>query len=173
MDNVYLIGFMGTGKSTVASSLSKFLPFQVIEMDDTIERLEEKKISEIFESKGEEAFRTMETSLLRVLSSQNNQIISCGGGIVLKEENIELMKKTGTVCLLWASAKTVYNRLSEDTSRPLLQNKKSVEEIQTMMNSREKYYRNAADITVDVDEMTPEAVASELVKELALKGVLH
>ena len=90
-----------------------------------------------------------------------------------KEENIELMKKTGTVCLLWASAKTVYNRLSEDTSRPLLQNKKSVEEIQTMMNSREKYYRNAADITVDVDEMTPETVASELVKELALKGVLH
>ena len=173
MENIYLIGFMGTGKSTVAKELAKLLPFRIVEMDETIEMLAGMPISQIFESKGEETFRIMETQFLNAISKEKNQIISCGGGIVLKEENVEMMRTTGTICLLDASAKTVYDRINSNPNRPLLKDKKSVDDYKKMMDSRKEAYKNAADIKVNVDDLTPAEVASELVKELALTGRLH
>ena len=87
MNNIYLVGFMGTGKSTIARRLQKFLPFQIVEMDEAIERVEAMTIPEIFEKKGEEGFRKAESQLLAIIAKEKNQIISCGGGIVLRKEN--------------------------------------------------------------------------------------
>ena len=94
MNNIYLIGFMGTGKSTVAKKLQRFLPFQVVEMDEAIERVEAMSIPEIFEKKGEDGFRNAESQLLSIIAKENNQIISCGGGIVLRQENVDTMKNS-------------------------------------------------------------------------------
>lgn len=173
MENIYLIGFMGTGKSTVAKEMAKLLPFRVVEMDDTISMLAGKSIPDIFEQQGEEAFRTMETQFLSAMSKENNQIISCGGGVVLKPENIDIMKSTGVVILLSASPETVYGRVCNNQNRPLLKDKKSVEDIKKMMEGRLSLYESAYDIKVNVDDITPSQVASEIIRELALKGLLH
>ncbi|MCR4567108.1 MAG: shikimate kinase [Pseudobutyrivibrio sp.] len=172
MNNIYLIGFMGTGKTTVAKNLQKFLPFQLVEMDEAIERVEAMTIPEIFEKKGEEGFRMAETQLLSIISKEKNQIISCGGGIVLKPENISIMKETGTVVRLTSSPEVIYERVNRNSNRPLVQGK-DLSEIQKMIDSREKYYADAADIVVDSGINTPEEVASEIIKQLALNGRLN
>ncbi len=172
MNNIYLIGFMGTGKTTVAKNLQKFLPFQLVEMDEAIERVEAMTIPEIFEKKGEEGFRMAETQLLSIISQEKNQIISCGGGIVLKPENISIMKETGTVVRLTSSPEVIYERVNRNSNRPLVQGK-DLSEIQKMIDSREKYYADAADIVVDSGINTPEEVASEIIKQLALNGRLN
>ncbi len=172
MNNIYLIGFMGTGKTTVAKNLQKFLPFQLVEMDEAIERVEAMTIPEIFEKKGEEGFRMAETQLLSIISKEKNQIISCGGGIVLKPENISIMKETGTVVRLTSSPDVIYERVNRNSNRPLVQGK-DLSEIQKMIDSREKYYADAADIVVDSGINTPEEVASEIIKQLALNGRLN
>lgn len=172
MNNIYLIGFMGAGKSAVARKLQHFLPFQIVEMDEAIERIEGMSIPEIFEKKGEQGFRTAETQLLSIISKEKNQIISCGGGIVLNPENVEIMKSTGTVVRLEASPEIIYKRISNNNRRPLAQGK-SLEEIKDMIAAREDSYKNAADITVKSDDNSIENVASAIVKELALKGRLN
>ncbi|MBE5910179.1 shikimate kinase [Pseudobutyrivibrio sp.] len=172
MNNIYLIGFMGAGKSAVARKLQHFLPFQIVEMDEAIERIEGMTIPEIFEKKGEQGFRTAETQLLSIISKEKNQIISCGGGIVLNPENVEIMKSTGTIVRLDASPEIIYKRISGNNRRPLAAGK-SLDEIKEMISAREEYYKNAADITVKSDENSIENVASDIVKELALNGRLN
>ena len=164
MNNIYLTGFMGTGKSTVAKALQEFIPFQIIEMDSTIEM----SINEIFEKYGEDFFRNSETRLLKLISEADHQIVSTGGGIVLRNENTDIMKKSGTVIWLRATAKSVYERVTKDETRPLLKNRKSVEDIQSMMDQRLEAYAKASEITVDVDDKNPVEIASEIVTQLAL-----
>ncbi len=173
MKNIYLVGFMGTGKSTVAKALQKFLPIERVDLDEAIERVETITINEIFAKKGEDYFRNAESTLLGIISKQNNQIVSCGGGVVLRQENIDIMKENGTIVLLSASAKTVWNRVANDTYRPLLKGKNGPKDIEEMINNREEMYKKAADITVCVDDVTPDQVASDIVKQLALTGALN
>ena len=173
MENIYLVGFMGTGKSTVAKQLAKLLPFRIVEMDETIELLSGMSIPEIFATQGEEAFRKSETQFLQAISKENNQIISCGGGVVLRDENIDILKSTGIVCLLSAKAETIYKRVNSNNNRPLLKDKKSVEDIEAMLEARKDAYDEAKDIEVFVDDLSPAEVASELVKQLALSGRLR
>ena len=173
MENIYLVGFMGTGKSTVAKELSKLLPLNIVEMDACLETLAGMPISKIFEEQGEEAFRKMETMFLQAISQEKNQIISCGGGVVLKDENIDIMKKTGTVVLLKARPDTIYLRVYEDENRPLLKDKKSVADIEAMLKSREGQYNKAKDIELEVDDLTPAEISAKLIEEIALLDRLH
>ncbi|MCF0130232.1 MAG: shikimate kinase [Pseudobutyrivibrio sp.] len=168
MNNIYLVGFMGTGKTTVASEIQKFLPFQVVEMDSAIEALAAMSIPMIFEKSGEEGFRKTESMLLEVISKQKNQIVSTGGGIVTVENNISVMKESGTVIWLKATAKTVYDRVINCNNRPLLKDKKTVEDIQNMMDNRNEMYLKASDIEITVDDKTPKEIASEIISQLAL-----
>ncbi len=172
MNNIYLVGFMGTGKSTIAKRLQRFLPFQIVEMDEAIERVEAMTIPEIFEKKGEEGFRKAESQLLSIIAKEKNQIISCGGGIVLKPENIAIMKESGTVVRLTSSPEIIFERVNRNNNRPLVKGK-DLSDIQNMISDREKYYADAADIVVDSGEQSPEEVASEIVKQLALAGRLN
>ena len=164
--NIYLIGFMGCGKSSVAQALRKRYGFAVVEMDAEIERREQRTISEIFEQDSEAYFRQLETELLAEIAAQSKQVVSCGGGVVLRRENIVCMKQSGIVVLLTAEAETILQRVLADENRPLLKGKKSVSDIRQLMTQRETAYRQAADLTIATDEMTPTMIAEEIQKRM-------
>ena len=105
--NIVLIGFMGAGKSTISAYLNREYGMEVIEMDQVIAEREKMSISDIFAVHGEEYFRNLETNLLIEMQSQTNKVISCGGGVAMRECNVKEMKKNGRVVLLTAAPETV------------------------------------------------------------------
>lgn len=121
--HLILIGFMGTGKSTVARQLSRQLELPFFEMDEMIVQEQGMEISNIFQEKGEAYFRDLETALLKKLLQEEKGILSCGGGIILRDENIQAMKKHGTVILLTAKPETILKRVQHNQSRPVLNGK--------------------------------------------------
>ncbi len=164
--NVCLIGFMGAGKSTVSALLSDEFAMQVVEMDQVIAEREGMSISEIFEVYGEEYFRNAETNLLIEMQSKTNVIISCGGGVPLRERNVEEMRKNGKVVLLTAKPETILDRLKDDHSRPLLENNKNVEFVGGLMESRRQKYEAAADIVIETDGKNEIQICEELIQRL-------
>lgn len=166
MNNIVLIGFMGTGKSTIAKSLSEILSMTVLEMDEEIVRREGMSIPEIFESKGETYFRDLETDLLIEMQSQKAMIISCGGGVPLRERNVAEMKKNGKVVLLTAAPETILERVKNDDNRPLLKGNKNVAYITELMKQRQRKYEAAADIIVSVDKKSVQEICRELMEAL-------
>lgn len=164
--NIILIGFMGTGKSSVTRMFHERYFMQIVEMDDLIVAREGMSIPDIFEAKGEAYFREAETKLLRELQQKENLIISCGGGTALREENVKLMKENGYIVLLTASPETIYSRIGHDTNRPVLNNRRSVEGIRELMQQRLPKYEAAADITIHTDNKSIEQITSEIIHAL-------
>lgn len=163
MRNVILIGFMGSGKTTVGLKLSYRLRRTVIDTDKEIERDEKRSISDIFAADGEQYFRDKETAILKkLLRTANNQIISVGGGLPLREENRKLLHELGQVFYLCASAETIYSRLRNDTSRPLLQGPDPQTKIRTLIGERDACYRDAADEIIIVDNKDFEQILREI-----------
>lgn len=163
MGNVILIGFMGSGKTTVGLRLSYRLRRTVIDTDKEIEREEKRVVSDIFATDGEPYFRDRETACLRkLLNSSCNQIISVGGGLPLREENRKLLHELGQVFYLRAKAETIYERVKSDTTRPLLQGDNPMKKIRTLLQERDPYYREAADVVVDVDGKEFEQILDEI-----------
>ena len=138
--NIVLIGLMGCGKSTISKALSEMFAMEVIEMDQLIAEREGMSIPEIFETHGEEYFRNLETNLLIEMQSKRNVIISCGGGVPMREQNVVEMKKNGKVILLTATPETILKRVENNHDRPLLENNKNVEFIAELMNKRKVKY---------------------------------
>ena len=163
--NIYLIGFMGSGKSAVSSGLSADYGFTVIEMDQEIVDREGMPISEIFAKKGEEYFRQVETSLLREISEKSGVVVSCGGGVATRDENIALMKSSGRVILLKASPETIYKRVKNSNDRPLLRGHMNVPYIADMMEKRRPMYEKAADETVMVDNRSLKEICLEIMSK--------
>lgn len=164
--NIVLIGFMGAGKSTIADYLSTMFDMKLVEMDQEISDREEMSIPDIFATYGEEYFRNLETELLRELQKGRNCIISCGGGVALRSENVVEMKKNGRVVLLTASPETIYERVKDSSDRPLLSGNNSVEFIADMMEKRREKYEEAADIVVQTDDKTILQICEELITKL-------
>lgn len=162
MRNILLIGFMGTGKSTVSSRLKQMLDMKEIDTDALIEEREGMSISDIFSQKGEEAFRRMETELLRELKHSENLIISCGGGMALRDENAAMMKAVGTVIWLTARPETILKRVRHDDSRPLLRGHKNVEFIKDLLEQRSPKYAAAADMVVSTDDRSVQSICEEI-----------
>lgn len=160
--NLYLIGFMGAGKSTAAERLGRLLCAAVFETDAEIAREAGMSIPEIFAREGEEGFRNRETEILRRAASYGGLIVSCGGGIVLREENVRLMKESGTVVWLTVSAAAVLSRTEGSGDRPLLAGKKSREEVEEMIKKRSPLYEAARDLEIATDGKDPETVAEEI-----------
>lgn len=167
-DNIFLIGFMGAGKSTVAQSLQRMFHMDLIEMDQVIAEQEGCSIPEIFSSKGESYFRDLESALLRKISQSHSQIISCGGGAVLRRENIEEMKRSGKVVLLTAAPETILERIGKDDTRPVLKNKKTVEGIAQLMEERRARYEAAADIIQPTDSLKINDICMEIARKTGL-----
>lgn len=165
-DNIFLIGFMGTGKSTVASAFSEKYGMKTVEMDEMIADREGKSISDIFAQQGESYFRNLETLLLKELAEQSGFIVSCGGGVVLREENVRLMKESGVIVLLTASPEVILQRVKNDNRRPVLQGRKNVETIRELMEGRRAKYESAADMIILTDGKTKENICEEIMCEL-------
>lgn len=161
--NVVLVGFMGCGKSTISAYLQQIFDMEVVEMDQIIAEREGMSISEIFATKGEEYFRDAETNLLMELQEKKNVVISCGGGVPMRERNVVEMKKNGKVVLLRAKPETVFDRVKDDHSRPLLEQNKTVEHIAELMEQRRPKYEACADVFIDTDGKDRRAIGKEIV----------
>ena len=162
MNNIYLIGFMGSGKSAVCSCLHELTGMEVVEMDAILADNEKMTINDIFATKGEEYFRDKETELLTQLSDESRKAVSCGGGAILRPQNVSLMKESGKIILLSAKPETIYDRLKDSDDRPLLHGNMNVPFIAEMIEKRRPRYESAADFTVKVDGKNLDAICKEI-----------
>lgn len=152
MKSIVLMGFMGAGKTTLGKALAKDTKILFQDTDELIEKEQGKKISEIFAEEGEQAFREMETRLLESLQGQQkSRILSIGGGMPLKQENRELLRKLGVVVYLKASKETILERVSKNQNRPLLAGEDLEEKVSRLMEEREKIYLETAHQVMDTD----------------------
>ena len=160
--NIFLIGFMGVGKSTIAKILAKELQAELIEMDETIEAEAGMTINEIFATYGEAHFRDLESALIQKISEKGGAVVSCGGGAVLRRENVDLMKQRGKIIFLSATPETIYERVKNSTHRPLLNGNMNVEYIRELMERRREIYEQAADVVICTDKKWK----SEIIREI-------
>ncbi|MBQ3421107.1 MAG: shikimate kinase [Romboutsia sp.] len=162
---IILIGIMGVGKTTIGKELSKKLNFKMIDMDDEIEKDEKMTISNIFDKYGEDKFREIESNLLRKLILEDNIIISTGGGIIKKEENINLLKNEDNVIFLDGNIETILRHLYNNgvNSRPLLKNSKNLKEtIKNILDERYEKYKQSSTIQINVDNKNIDEVVSQI-----------
>lgn len=164
--NIVLIGFMGAGKSTISDFLNTVFAMDVVEMDQIIAEREGMSISDIFETYGEEYFRNLETELLIEMQSRSNVVISCGGGVPMRERNVVEMKKNGRVVLLTAKPETILSRVKDNHDRPLLEGNKNVDFIAELMEKRRAKYEAASDIIIETDGKDKLEICEELVHSL-------
>lgn len=168
MSNVILIGYMGCGKSTVGKRLSYRLKMPYVDTDKLIETKQGTTISEIFAKEGEPAFRDMETECVKSLFDfKQDYVIAVGGGLPMREENRKLMQKLGTVIYLRAKPETIYDRLKDDTTRPLLQGEDPQGKINAMIAQRGPVYEEAADCIIDVDGKNFDEIIDEIEEVLS------
>ena len=163
--NIVLIGFMGCGKTSVGIRLSYRLRRTFLDTDKHIERKQGRSISDIFATDGESVFRQMETDCIKELietAGSSPQIYSTGGGTPIKEENRELLKMLGTVIYLKVSPEVVYERLKNDTTRPLLQTENPKARIEELLAARKESYESAADVIIEVDNKGFEEIMEEI-----------
>ena len=161
--NIYLIGTMGSGKSTVGKTLSEKMHKPFIDLDSEIEKGAGKNISEIFDIDGEEQFRKMETKQLKQYSES---IVACGGGIVLKDENREFINENGIAILLLATMGELTQRLSNSGNRPLLADDNTEEALKKLWLERQLHYLNTADFTIETDGKNPEQLTEEILVQI-------
>lgn len=170
MKNLVLIGYMGSGKTTIADYLAKHENFQMIDTDMFIEKKEHQRISDIFATQGEAYFRQRETENIKELIERcghlQNIVFSTGGGLPVKEENRHLLKQLGIVVFLKISADAVFERLKNDTTRPLLQCDNPMERIENMLKERNPVYEDAADIMIEVDHQSSEEIVRRILKQI-------
>ena len=167
MKRIVLMGFMGAGKTTIGKELARDLKCAFIDTDERIEQEQGRKISEIFEKHGEQAFRNMETDLLnRLQESKEEFVLSIGGGMPVREENRALLRAIGTVVYLKTSKEEIIRRVSGDTNRPLLQGGALEEKVTSLMNARESIYTETMRVEVVTDGKYPEALAKEILLKM-------
>lgn len=164
--NIVLIGFMGTGKSTVAEYLHREYGMEWLELDQILAEREGISIPEIFRRYGENYFRDKETRLLLELQEKKHTVVSCGGGAVLREENVAAMKNHGKVVLLTAGPEVLYERMKHDIDRPVLTGRKSLQGIEELLEERRGRYEAAADVVIDTENKTISEICKEIMSHV-------
>lgn len=171
MKNIVLVGFMATGKTSVACELAKELKTKFIEIDELIEKREGKTIDEIFKEKGEAYFREVEKKITEEVANKlyvPYATISTGGGIVTNEENIKNLKKNGILICLEAEPEVIFDRAKKETHRPLLKVKKPLERIKELLKKRKPLY-SKANYTINTSNLTISEVVNKI-KKIIQKG---
>jgi len=163
--NLFLIGYRGTGKTTLGKIIASKLNLDFIDLDELIVKNTSKTIPEIFAKEGEPKFRDYETQALKEACLGKEKIVSCGGGIITREENIDLLKKNGFVVLLKASPQTIFKRIYNDKNRPALTNKDPLEEIKHMLEARRNAYEKAKDFEINTDKEKKWESAKKILEE--------
>lgn len=162
--NIVLTGLSGSGKTTIGKLLQKYFPdFELVDTDEIIVKKENRSINDIFATDGEEFFRNLETQTAKDFSEKNNFIISTGGGIVLREKNLEYLKKNGLIFYLKTTPETLSKRLKGKTDRPLLNNSDMLEKLKSMLEKRSEFYEKA-DIIIETDKMSAQDTAKEITR---------
>lgn len=164
--HIFLIGFMGCGKSANARYLSKMTGAHQMEMDQKISKDQGMTITEIFSKFGEQHFRDLETELIRSMKEREPMVVSCGGGAVLREENVAMMKACGTIVLLTATPEAIFDRVKHSTDRPILNGNMNVEYISELMEKRRPKYEAAADIVISTDMKNVREICEEILAKL-------
>lgn len=152
---IYLLGFMGAGKSVVARALAAELGWEWVDLDEEIERAEGRSIQEIFRLEGEEAFREIEARLLARVAGRRNAVVACGGGTPLRASNMDLIRNTGTSVWLDAPLDVMLSRCAGGGGRPLISDRASME---TLLEARRPVY-SQADFRIDAGGKSPEEIA--------------
>jgi len=162
--NIVLIGYRGTGKSSVARMLSKKLIMSVFNMDDEITKKAGMSIPEIVEKFGWDSFRDMESEIAEQVSNLDNHIIDTGGGVILRDKNVKNLRKNSKVFWLKADITTIVERIKHGTHRPSLTDGKSfVDEIEEVLTQRKEKYEKAANYIIDTSKLSPSDVAKKIV----------
>ncbi|MDP2927594.1 MAG: shikimate kinase [Candidatus Omnitrophota bacterium] len=166
--NIYLVGFMGTGKTSVGRQLAKQKGWNFVDLDDLIELQQQRRIVDIFAQEGEAYFRKVEKKILKQVATQKKFVVACGGGIVLDPDNIKLMKKTGILICLRATGEAILKRVSASTHRPILNVAKPRERIELLLKMRAPYYMQA-DKTIDTSRSSIKQVVAKITRMLSDK----
>lgn len=161
--NIVLVGLSGSGKTTIGKILNNYTNYAFVDTDAIIEKIENRTINNIFATDGEEYFRDIEAKITKDISLKGNQIISTGGGIVLREENLKNLKKNGVIFYLKTSVEILLKRLEGDNSRPLLKTDDIKKKLENMLKIRNNLYEKA-DITIETDKMSAEETAKEILR---------
>jgi shikimate kinase len=164
--NIALIGFMGTGKTTVGMLLAKTLGIIYVDSDEEIIQISGRNITDLFAEYGETRFRELETDTVYGLSQLDGVVIGCGGGVAVNPENVVILHKTSKVVLLTASPEEILRRTSGDFSRPLLNTENRLTRIRELMAVRISAYLTAADLVVDTGSLTPQEVVDQILRQL-------
>ncbi|MFH1355259.1 MAG: shikimate kinase [Candidatus Omnitrophota bacterium] len=165
MGNIYLVGFMGTGKSAVGRELAKIKQWRFIDLDELIEKKAEKSIADIFAQKGEPYFRDLEKMTLNEIAAGKDSVVACGGGIVIDRENIATMKHQGVVICLKASAEVILKRTSGKTHRPLLNVADPKKQIESLLQSRAADYAQA-DKSIETSTLSLKEIVQNILEFL-------
>lgn len=163
---VTLYGMMGAGKSAVAKELAEMLGYEAVDLDSLIEERAGKSINAIFADDGEEAFRALESEIVQQFQDAQSKVIATGGGAVLDHENRRVFNKVGLTVYLKASPRELYQRIKNDTSRPLLRSEDPKGKIAELLKERDMFYKDA-DIVIDTEDLSVEEVINELIDRLA------
>jgi shikimate kinase len=164
--NLVLIGYRGTGKSTVARILSRKLGMAAVSLDEEIVREAGMPVAEIVKKHGWTWFRDLESEIAQRFGERDDLILDTGGGVILRPENTQNLHRNGAVFWLKASVEVIVDRIQESTERPALTEDKSfLEEVEEILSERLPLYRAATDHEIDTDPLTPTAVADEIIRE--------
>ncbi len=165
--SITLIGFMGTGKTVVGKTLAERLGKKFVELDSLIEQKAGKSIPKIFQQAGEVTFRELEIEVTKEVSEDKNQVIACGGGIVLNKINIDRLKGDSVIVYLTAASGVILKRVSAgDEARPLLEVANPALTIQELLRFRKPFYERAADITINTSKLSVNSIAEQIISQV-------
>jgi len=164
-ENIYLVGLMGAGKTTIGRQLARALKLPFYDSDKAIEESTGVDIPTIFEFEGEEGFRDREQKMLQQLTKMDGIVLATGGGAVLREENRQLLKENGFIVYLQCSVDRILERTRRDTQRPLLNTDNPRERIETLFAQREPLYLSCADYKIDTGVLQSKVVVNHILEE--------
>lgn len=165
--NIALIGFMGAGKTAVGKALAEKLNKTFVEMDALIEQKAGKSIPDVFQQDGEIAFRELEIEVAKEVSQGKNQVIACGGGVVLNKINTDRLRKESVIVYLTASPEVILKRTSSGgEERPLLKTPDKATAVRKMLSFRKPFYERAADITIDTSKLDIDDVGEQIITKI-------
>lgn len=166
MKNIYLVGMMGSGKTSTARELSKLLQMPLIDLDAELEKKAGKRIAEIFREKGEDWFRDTETTILTSYAADIGAVFATGGGVILRRENRDWMNGCGNVVYLETEIEELWKRVSKETGRPLLEDFDPKQKLMALLNTRRPLYEQCGQLRVKTDGKSPKEVAQEIREKL-------
>ena len=163
--NIFLVGFMGAGKSTVGRILADKIGYRYCDADKFIETRAGTTITQIFADHGEKYFRDLESESMEFLSTEEKQVIATGGGVIQRDRNWDAMKSGGITVYLKAPIEVIWERIKDSKDRPLLQVENPLETARELLNKRTPLYEKA-DLIVDTSDISLEEVAEEIIKAM-------